>query len=162
MRHPLCEGELKVRSSNIRYRSTARATFLSGLLLTPALWGCGKQQEPWEKVFPARGVVTYKGNPLAGAELAFFPEDESIPDSVRPRARTTADGGFVVWTYEQGDGAPAGSYKVTVVHHEVGVSNDIIVAKPNHLPAKYSRRESTNLHVEIDEGETELEPLDLQ
>ena len=145
-----------------KYRSTNKAVVLWGLLLAPSLWGCGKQKQPWETVYPAKGVVTFKGVPVADAEIALFPADDSMPDTVRPRAKTSEDGEFIVWTYQEGDGAPAGNYKATVVHHKVEITKDVAVTKPNDLPAKYSKLQTTDLVVEIGEGETEIPPFELQ
>ncbi|MFN9719499.1 MAG: hypothetical protein ACK58L_12430 [Planctomycetota bacterium] len=124
--------------------------------------GCGKGAEPWEKTYPVKGVISFRGKPLADAELSFFPEDQSYPDLVRPRARSGADGSVVGWTYEQGDGAPAALYKVTVVHHEVGVSKETVITKPNDLPEKYSKLDTTDLTVEIRGAENVLPPIDLK
>jgi len=55
-----------------------------------------------------------------------------------------------------------GSYKVTVIHNEVSVSKGTIVAKPNDLPAKYSRLDSTDIIVRIEPGQNELPPIDLK
>jgi hypothetical protein len=127
-----------------------------------AVSGCGKAKEPWETTHPVSGLVTFKGKPVADAELSFFPEDKSYPETVRPRAKSGPDGKFSVWTYEQGDGAPAGRYKVTAVHFEVGLSKDTVITKPNDLPAKYSRLETTDLVVEIKGEESELPAINLQ
>ncbi|MBL8819849.1 MAG: hypothetical protein JNL58_27740 [Planctomyces sp.] len=138
-----------------------RIILFCSVAILATVCGCGKSPEPWEIVHPARGTVTYKGKPIAGAELSFFPQDSTYPDSVRPRAKSADDGSFVVWTYAEGDGAPAGKYKVTIVHHEVSISKEAVVAKPNDLPAKYSRLDSTDLEVSIGETETEIPPLEL-
>ncbi len=111
---------------------------------------------------PTTGQVTFKGRPIADAELTFFPEDKTYPDSVRPRAKSTADGKFVAWTHIQGDGVPAGSYKVTIVHNEVAISKNTIVAKPNDLPAKYSKRDTTDIHVQIASGKNEIPAIELK
>jgi hypothetical protein len=116
----------------------------------------------WEVAHPTTGQVTLKGRPAADVELSFFPEDPSFPDTVRPRAKTKEDGSFVAWTYVQGDGVPAGSYKVTLIRNSVAVSKDTIVAKPNDLPAKYSMRDSTDLSVKIVAGKNELQPFHLK
>lgn len=142
--------------------SFGRVTILSGLVLSLAFSGCGRAKQPWETAVPVKGKVLHKGKPVANAEISLFPEDESLPDSVRPRAKSDQNGEFVVWTYETGDGAPAGSYKVTVVHHEIAVSKDTLVTKPNDLPRKYATRDSTDLQVTIGKQPTELPPLELK
>lgn len=123
---------------------------------------CCPEQKPWETTQPAVGTITLKGRPIANAELAFFPEDDTLPTAVRPRAKSTEGGKFIVWTYAQGDGAPAGSYKVTVVHHEVGVSRGTIIAKPNDLPKKYSKLQTTDIVVNIAAVQNEIPPIELR
>jgi hypothetical protein len=153
-----------VVSSFLKERFLVRIIPVAFLLLSSVtlLTGCGRAKEPWETAYPVSGVVTYKGKPVADAELSFFPEDPSYPESVRPRAKSDAEGKFNVWTYEQGDGAPAGKYKVTVVHFELGLSKDTVITRPNDLPAKYSRLDSTDLVVEVSSQDTALSPINLQ
>lgn len=138
-----------------------RARVVCGLLMV-TLCGCGKAKSPWETVYPAKGKVTFKGKAVPNAELAFFPQDISVPAMVRPRATSAEDGTFTVWTYEKGDGAPAGSYKVTVIHSEVVVGNGTVGAKPNDLPKKYSTPDTTDLLVEIGEVPTDIPPFELK
>jgi hypothetical protein len=133
-----------------------------GLLITSILCGCSGGKPVWEQTHPASGMVTYKGRPIVDAELIFFPEDKSFPETVRPKAKSTEGGKFIVWTYIQGDGAPEGSYKVTVVHNEVAISKDTIVAKPNDLPVKYSKLDSTDIVVKIAAGQNEIPAIDLK
>jgi hypothetical protein len=132
------------------------------LLAVVAFSGCLESKKSWEITHPVSGTVLFKGKPVSEAELSFFPEDASYPDSVRPRAKTDKDGKFEAWTYVQGDGAPVGNYKVVIVHNEVAVSKDTIVAKPNDLPVKYSARDSTDLKAQVSAGKNELKPFDLK
>jgi hypothetical protein len=147
--------KLKVKSFNF-------AIGLTPLLLAAilSLTGCSKTSS-WDKTYPVTGRLSYKGKPLSDAELAFFPTDPDAPDTVRPKAKSSEDGSFVVWTYQRGDGAPAGRYKVTVVHHSVAVSKDTLVAKPNDLPGKYARRDTTDLQIEVQKGVNEIPPFQL-
>ncbi len=145
----------------------SRFVFNSGvrtslLILSSVLLAAGcTPRNAWENTHPAAGTIQFKGKPLENAEITLFPSDPAFPESVRPRARSTADGKFVLWTYQEGDGVPAGTYKATVVHNEVIVSKDTVVAKPNDLPPKYSRRDSTDLEVTIVAGNNEI-PLNLK
>ena len=125
------------------------------------LAGCS-EQNPWETVYPATGQVTFRGQPVANAEIALFPEDSTAPETVRPRARSTADGEFAVWTYERGDGAPAGRYKATVVQHDVVVTNGAVGTRPNKLPRKYARAETTDLVIEVSQAETQIPRIELK
>lgn len=141
--------------------SLVRLGILCGALVAPALSGCSGGKEPWETTYPVSGVVTYNGKPVANADISFFPEDQSFPDVVRPKAKSGEDGTFVISTFGGGDGAPAGNYKVTIVRHEIAVSKDTIVAKPNDLPNKYSKRDTTDLAVQVEASPNNLAPFEL-
>ena len=130
------------------------------VLVTILCIGCS-ERPVWEITHAARGVLTFRGQPVADADIVLFPQDPAWPETVRPRARTQADGTFEVWTWEPGDGAPAGIYKVTLVHHEIGVSKDAVVAKPNDLPPRYERPDSSDLQVTIVSGENQIPPFAL-
>ena len=132
-----------------------------GAMLLPQFIGC-KSQDPWETTYPASGSVVFKGKPVDSAEVTLFPVDSKIPETVLPRGKSGPDGKFVLWTFKAGDGAPAGKYKVTVIHNEVSVSKDTIVAKPNDLPVKVSRKDTTDLEVTIAAGQNELPPFDFK
>lgn len=138
-----------------------RAVLAVCLTLCFALSGCGSKPA-WEVTHPVKGLLKFKGKPVANADLAFFPQDSSYPDTVRPRARTKEDGTFVVWTYNEGDGAPVGNYKVTAVRNEVGISKEAVVAKPNDLPPKYSTLDGTDLQITVKEGENQLPEFTLK
>jgi hypothetical protein len=143
-------------------RTSRPGTALASLLSVSLLCGCGAGKAPWETVHPAKGAVSKNGKPIKDAELLFFPEDDLVPESVRPRARTTENGEFVVSTYGTGDGAPAGTYKVTVIHHQVVIQKDTVATKPNDLPRKYASPETTDLTIEIAAGENQLAPFNLK
>ncbi|MBS0263035.1 MAG: carboxypeptidase regulatory-like domain-containing protein [Planctomycetes bacterium] len=132
-------------------------------LALPALVsGCGKAQAPWEIVYPTSGVVKYQGKPLAGAVVTLIPLDKSVPDSVRPTAITDEEGGFEVGTYSSNDGAPAGEYKVLVLHFPTTGTPEYPQAGPNDLPAQFSRAETTPLKVTVDEEPTELKAFEIE
>lgn len=127
------------------------------------LSGCGRAREPWETVYPASGEITFKGRPLKNVELSFHPLDDIVPETVRPWAKTSDSGEFVLSTYNQGDGAPSGRYKVTAVHHEIVVSKGGgMGVKPNNLPGKYASKDTTDWIIEIAEGETKIPRMELK
>jgi len=130
------------------------------LLVAVMLVGCS-EKPVWEVAYPATGVLTYKGRPVPNADIVLFPEDSTWPETVRPRARTKEDGTFEIWTYEPGDGAPAGTYRATLVRAEVGISKGAVVAKPNDLPKKYERPDTSNVRVAIVRGESRLPAISL-
>jgi hypothetical protein len=131
------------------------------LVLAASLAGCSKPQQPWEQVYPASGFVKYQGKPLSGALVTLIPEDAAVPSSVRPTAVTDDEGAFEVGTYSVADGAPAGKYKVLVLHYPVEGSAENPHAGPNDLPVIYAKAETTTLEVNIAEDENEI-PLELE
>jgi hypothetical protein len=87
-------------------RKGHRLGFLFALLVAAA-GGCGGKNKPVR----VEGIVTLDGNPLAGATITFVPEQEGR----RPASGVTDDdGSFELTTFQAGDGALAGDYKVTV------------------------------------------------
>lgn len=136
--------------------------FILLLSMAGLVAGCGKAKQPWEQVYPAKGVVNYKGKPLAGAMISLIPQDSEYPETVRPTATSKDDGTFELGTYSRADGAPAGEYKAIVLRFPVVGSKESPSAGPNDLPPKYAKAETTDLTVNIDAGETEIPPLELQ
>lgn len=147
---------LRVTRTGLHFLFTAAV----GVAATVGLSGCS-EQPTWQVPHPATGTLTFRGKPVANADIVLFPEDPTWPETVRPRARTNDDGSFEIWTWEQGDGAPAGSYKVTAVHYEVAISKDAVVAKPNDLPPKYERHQTTDLSITIVPGQNQLPAFSL-
>jgi hypothetical protein len=66
-------------------------------------------------LYPVRGKVLFEGQPARGATLVLHPLGNSGANAIMPRAFVDRDGGFEVFTYAAGDGAPAGEYAVTVL-----------------------------------------------
>ena len=130
------------------------------LLGSALLTGCGKAKEPWEVVYPAKGIVKYDGKPLDRAVITLIPQDPDIPETLRPTASTKEDGTFEVGTYSKSDGAPEGKYKVIVLHYPIIGKKESPASGPNDLPRKYSKPETTDLIVEV-AGPTEFKPFEL-
>jgi len=82
------------------------------LVVAVSVAGCGGgAQRP--KLYAVKGKITVKGQPIAGAQVSFQPAD---PKSEARGATgiTKEDGSFVLGTYQTGDGAVEGDYKVIV------------------------------------------------
>ncbi len=124
--------------------------------------GCGKAKQPWERVYPAKGLVSYKGKPLSNAIITLVPVDPSIPASVRPSAISAADGSFQLGTYSRIDGAPVGEFKALVLHYPVVGKKESPSAGPNDLPVKYARAETTDLKLTVTSSQAELATLELK
>lgn len=93
-------------------------------LLTLCGLGCtGRTGDKWRaglpRAYPATGMVTYNGKPLAEATVVFHAQVPALNRSVAAVGRTDAAGRFALRTYRDADGAIAGSHQVTVSKVEI-------------------------------------------
>jgi hypothetical protein len=130
------------------------------LALCLGLAGCG-QAEPWEEVVPARGVVTFKGKPIAGAQLTLIPVDPSFPGNVRPTATTSPTGEYTVGTHSAADGAPVGEYKVGIVWHPLVNKGGGPVRGDNVLPQRLANPETSSLKIVIGHADNVIPQINL-
>ncbi len=88
-----------------------RMTF--GAILVAAI-GCGKPPAdvPTATLLPVTGTINVNGKPASGAHVTFHPVDAT--SGVTPCGIVDESGQFQLTTYSPEDGAPAGSYRVTV------------------------------------------------
>ncbi len=131
---------------------------LASLLLVPLL-GTSCSRRTGVPVYPVHGRVLYRGKPLPGAFVIFHSlEEESHP---RPLGYAEADGSFTLTTYQNGDGAPAGDYAVTVEWRKPPLKDN---DPPPHnlLPARYARPNTSGLHRRVESGSNELPPIQLR
>lgn len=144
--------------------------------------GCGGAEGDADRLptVPVSGTVTYNGTAVADASVSLIPD---LPPGTPPTeasnrkgafARTDSAGKFNLMTYEEGDGAVPGKYKVTVTKVEgqpIGVeaSEEEYAETPEGeeppppkplLPEKYSNARTTPLDANIAEGDPVT--LDLQ
>ena len=137
-------------------RSRAALPLLLGAAAAAACAGCG---DDWQaETHPARGRVTVNGQPPAGAivELHSAGGKPDVRNS-RPWAVVGDDGSYTLTTYEKGDGAPAGSYKV-VVRWPPDVSQPSLA---DRLGGAFSTPQRSRWTVTVAEGENELPPIEI-
>ena len=123
-------------------------------LLTIALiQGCGRSDPHPDrpKVAAVKGSVTYKGKPLANANITFFPDGPGESGS----GVTESDGSYFLSTYTRKDGAVIGSHVVTV---SVPVPSDgpyvpgfDHLQKKSVIPQSYLDPKTSKLSVEVKE-----------
>jgi hypothetical protein len=80
-------------------------------ILAIAFSGCGKARP-----VKVAGIVTLDGKPLSGATIVFTPDQEG--GGRQAAALSDVDGEFELTTYNTGDGALPGTYKVVVTKRE--------------------------------------------
>jgi hypothetical protein len=158
----------------------ARQFNAATLLSTAAcvlLSGCAGADRP--ATYPVRGKVTYRGEPVAGASVAFL-----APGAPRPAVGTTdAQGNFQLTTFESNDGAIPGMHVVTVrkLALQAGPSYTLPAGNQpdpaaieqamqeaaqrleraeksgSELPAKYGAHRTSDLRCEVKAGENYCE-----
>ncbi|HUG19287.1 MAG TPA: carboxypeptidase-like regulatory domain-containing protein [Planctomycetaceae bacterium] len=134
-------------------------------VVSSVLAGCGGGGEGSDrvKVYPVSGNVTMFGSPLGGATVSFAPQER------QPTATGITDdqGNFKLMTYEFGDGAAAGKYKILISkavvaasgssggggeHAEDNVAHDASGGSSttqNMVPPQYSSSTETPLMEEV-------------
>ena len=143
-------------------RLSARSLLLCFLLasLLGLTAGCGKGGK--QKVHSVKGVVKFNGKPMVGGgSILFLPVEGG--SGKEASGFIAEDGTFQLTTYEQGDGAPEGEYKVvinqTTANEPDGGSDDgkAPVASQNvpeadHIPSIYADPGNTPIKKTVTEG----------
>lgn len=98
--------------------------------------------------YPVEGKVTLDGKPLKTGTVVFWIGDAKEGRSARlPTAQIGADGRYALYT-EGSEGAPVGTYKVTVLAEDLADST-----KPEKtkvlVPKKYTQYETTPLTIKV-------------
>jgi hypothetical protein len=137
--------------------------------------GCGGKASKREPTYKVQGKVTYKGQPVANADVAFVCEEKNRSAF----GKTNEKGEFRLTTFRPNDGAVEGKHIVTVIKSEAAEETPFVplesaeynpdavakqvVAKPKKstIPAKYSSAKTSDLFwtVEKDAGS---EPAELE
>jgi len=109
-----------------------------------AVIGCSRGDRP--DTARVKGLVTYKGEPVAEARVSF------VPAQGRPASGATgADGRFTLMTFQPDDGALLGDHTVTVAKTAPapGQENDPYAEQISLIPAKYGNLQSSPLKATV-------------
>lgn len=124
--------------------------FFVCVLASSLLSGCGGGSGV--ATYPVKGTVKYKGEPVTDAAVTFFPSQG------RPAAgMTDSQGTFQLSTFSSKDGAPAGTYKVSVTESVTEIppmpgTGPEPPPKPPRFPGRYTDPEQSNLSAEVKSG----------
>ena len=119
------------------------------------LAGCAKSGQP---TIPIEGTVTWNGQPLANAQIAFQPVAAGDKGSARPAVGRIDDRGqYFVSTFANGDGAMPGEYTVVVVGRRDQKPVEVLTkadhdAMASPIPAIYSDASRSPLKASIPAG----------
>lgn len=134
-----------------------RLSVLAACAMTLILPSCGSDLH---RPYPVRGAVFFQGQPAEGAMVTFIPQSER--NDLRPAAVVGPDGSFQLSSLATFDGAPAGSYAVTIFYLSPEIKADGQNAGPDLLRGKYSDPKTTPLKVEIKAESNNLAPFRLE
>lgn len=143
-------------------RSLAGLVILLPLLAISS--GCGEDAEQLQ-VHPVKGVVHYNGQPMkGGGTIVFLPTKEGGKEA---SGIIDESGNFTLTTYEEGDGAAPGLYRIAIYQvttkeaetspeQETTGEETETVAEKDRIPADYSNPSRSPETQEIKEGENNL------
>lgn len=136
------------------YSMSAFVRIVPALVLLAA--GCS--QNAAHEVHPVAGTVTYDGKPAEGVQVFFMPSKNlKVPGAqANPHAITGPDGRFTLSTFGEGDGAPAGSYRVVLIWPKD--REDTEESPADRLFGWFDARHTT-LQVNVEAGFNELKPF---
>lgn len=109
---------------------------------------------------PVTGSVLYNGAAPEGAVVLLHPV--SPGSTVRPKGLVKSNGTFQLTTYQPGDGAPVGRYKLTVEWNKFIQKGGEPVEGPNVLPEKYSQPQTSPVSVTVTWGKNQFGTLKIQ
>lgn len=147
----------------IRYTSFVLAALLSLVVLT----GCSESAPAGPeqlKTVPAGGIVTYRNSPIGNASVSL----QRVDGKATASGKTTADGKFVLSTYGENDGAPAGEYVAIVsVSGAQEIEPGVLAPEPpggfvSPIPLQYGDPTTSGLRITIPEGGDQNIALSLQ
>lgn len=141
-----------------------RFTLLLAAVLSVAFLGCGpkgpKKPDGMPELFPCVLTLTKGGAPVDGAIVTLHPT--SGDSQWKPSGVSDAQGVVKLATYGNFPGAPAGSYKVTVMKSEpIPEENPMGIDAPNggvyeasdvYVDNKYAYATNTPLELEVAAG----------
>ncbi len=133
------------------------------LLFLSLMLGCRGEKISTPKANPVSGSVVSKGKGVAGIRVTLHPQFNMTPVKLTPTGETNAEGKFVLTTGATDNGAPPGSYIVTLTKPIVvsDVKNSGIETEVDALQGKYSDPEKSTKTVTIKKGEAILAPIEI-
>ncbi len=131
------------------------------LLFALLFTSCGGSDGDHVKVYPVSGNVYVNGQPAAGAKVECYAVNDPTLLPLRPHAITGKDGSFKLTTYKTGDGAPAGTYALTVKWPAPPKSGSDAEG-PDRLKGRYADPKRPARQFEVRPGDNDLETIELK
>jgi hypothetical protein len=123
---------------------------IGSLLCCAVLGGCGTSSGTG--TVPAAGTVTFGGQPVAGANVIFYPISATDP-GLASQAVTDAEGEFQLSTHAGGGkfkpGIAPGQYTVAITKLDTAAIKSTLAPPKNLLPSKYATPETSKLTADV-------------
>ncbi|MBN1394368.1 MAG: hypothetical protein JW959_05050 [Pirellulales bacterium] len=116
---------------------------------TACMNGCSAGPEP---TFPVEGVISIDGKPLGGGTVLFEMKSPGGGDRYTARGTIASDGRYRLSTFADGDGAPAGQYRVAVLPQQAKLVEYSAAAAPPPIPLSYGSVETSGLEYVVKPG----------
>lgn len=144
-----------------------RVSLFLSLAAVAIVSGCGGGDTQWKSnrpaTVPAKGVVTYKDQPLAGAIVVIQPGEK---DGIGASGLTDAEGKFELKAFPPDGGAVPGSYTATIVKMDASATGEDANGRPilqkSLIPEKYGNPAQSGLKVDISKDGNSAIQLDLK
>jgi hypothetical protein len=136
----------------------ARLAIVCWLLANVA--GCFSGDQP---AYPVEFKVFVKGKPAVGATVVLHPAG-NLENPIKPSGKVDDTGTVRLSSFGEGDGAPAGDYRVTIVWFDITSSSEqaVIIKGDDKLKGRYSRPDTpTAPRITVQKQTNQLPPLDL-
>ncbi|MBN1851130.1 MAG: hypothetical protein JW829_00340 [Pirellulales bacterium] len=139
--------------------------YLAWIISLAWIAGCSQTDGDRMKVYPVHGTVTVDGRPAEGVEIVFFGATEDLKGkgTVAPYGTTDENGVYHLRSYDPGDGAPAGKFKVSIIWPEPtppGAAEETM-QRIDRFKSRYANPEKSGLTAEVPEGGGEIPPFKL-
>lgn len=132
--------------------------FAAVVLLCGWSLGCSSQPAWQSDTQPIQGTLSINGEPAQGAIVTLHPQGEAIDiRKSKPWGVVDETGTYQLRTYDKGDGAPTGTYKVTFVWQD----NPSVMGSPDQLRGAYNNPANSQWTFTVADDTTELPPLDV-
>jgi hypothetical protein len=132
---------------------------ISGLLVAVMLAGCRRGKGP--EFAPVQGIVRVNGIPERGLLVNFSPDPEKGTGIPAFATGKTDEQGHYTMKYDyrgkEGDGAPVGWQRATIMDSKVGFTPQGQEPKPSSIPYTYARFSTTPLQYEVKAGDNTID-----
>ncbi len=134
-------------------------TWFLVIAVSVSLCSCSAREPARKKTYPVSGKVTVDGKPVG--KLRVFAKAKEAGDPkypILPQAETKEDGSFQLYSYEPGDGVPAGEYALTFTWQEF---TGLIYQGPDKLNKRYADPAKSKITMTVEKGPVDLGTIPL-